>query len=120
MSYAELPRLLLLTLLFSFAASAQSLTEIHSKIRNAVENKDYQTAAAELQTLERTNEKIFALNNYDYLLARVMEKQGDFGAATASYQAVVNRNSILSEYALLHLSEIFRASEIYFRENLFA
>ncbi len=119
MSYAELPRLLLLTLLFSFAASAQSLTEIHSKIRNAVENKDYQTAAAELQTLERTNEKIFALNNYDYLLARVMEKQGDFGAATASYQAVVNRNSILSEYALLHLSEIFRASGNLFLERIY-
>lgn len=119
MFYAELPRLFLLTLLFSFAAAAQSLSETHSKIRTAVENKDYQTAAAELQTLEQTNEKIFVLNNYDYLLARTAEKRGDFAAATANYQAVVNRNSVLSEYALLHLSEIFRASGNLFLERIY-
>jgi soluble lytic murein transglycosylase len=119
MFYAELPKLFLLTLLFSFAAAAQSLSESHLKIRNAVENKDYQTAAAELQTLEQANEKIFALNNYDYLLARITEKQGDFAAATANYQAVARRNSILSEYAVWHLSEIFRASGNLFLERIY-
>ena len=119
MFYAELPKFFLLTLLFSFAASAQNTSETHSKIRNAVENKDYQNAVVELQTLERTDKKIFALNNYDYLLARMAERAGDFATATASYQAVVNRNSVLSEYALWHLSQIFRASGNLFVERIY-
>ena len=36
MFYAELPKLFLLTLLFSFAVSAQNLPETHSKIHYAV------------------------------------------------------------------------------------
>ncbi len=119
MFYAELPKLFLFALLFSFAASAQNISDTHSKIRNAVENKDYQNAAAQLQTLERADKKIFALNNYDYLLARMAEKQGDFAVATANYQAVVNRNSVLTEYALWHLSQIFRASGNLFAERIY-
>ena len=119
MFYAELPKLFLFALLFSFAASAQNISETHSKIRNAVENKDYQNAAAQLQTLERADKKIFALNNYDYLLARMAEKQGDYAVATANYQAVVNRNSVLTEYALWHLSQIFRASGNLFAEKIY-
>lgn len=80
MFHAELPKLFLLTLLFSFAAFAQNLPETHTKIRSAVENKDYRSAAAELQTLKQSDEKTFRLNNYDYLLARMAEKQGDFAS----------------------------------------
>jgi len=110
MSRAELLKLFLFTLLFSFAASAQNWSETHSRIRNAVENKDYAAAVLELQNLERADKKIFALNNYDYLLARAAERAGDFATATANYQAVVERNSVLSEYALRHLAQIFRSS----------
>jgi soluble lytic murein transglycosylase len=119
MFYAEFPKLFLLTILFSFAVPAQSLPETHSKIRNAVENKDYQNAVVELQNLERADKKIFALNNYDYLLARMAERAGDFANATANYQAVVNRNSVLSEYALWHLSQIFRASGNLLAERIY-
>lgn len=84
--------------------------EFHQKIRAAIENRDFQTAAAELEALKRSDRKVFAANNYDYLLARAAEKRGDFAAAMANYQAVVNRNSILREYALWHLSQIARSS----------
>ncbi len=110
MSYAELPKIFLLTLLFSLVVSAQNLSETHQKIRAAVENKDYQVALSNLQTLEQADKKIFALNNYDYLLARMAEKLGDFATATANYQAVAERNSVLSEYAMWHLAQIFRSS----------
>jgi len=101
----------LLFLFFCFTAIfAQSPTETHQKIKTAVENRDYQTAVGEMQTLEKADKKSFELNNYDYLLARMQEKSGDFASAAANYQAVANRNSILKEYALWHLSQIARAS----------
>ncbi len=111
-------------LFFTLDISAQNREEIHSRIRNAVGNRDYQTAINELQNFERADKKLFALNNYDYLLARMSEKTGDLATAMARYQAVVNRNSILSEYALRHLAQIARVSgnlmleRIYLRELL--
>ncbi len=110
LNISNLANLLFLIFTLAVSLSAQTLTETHQKIRSAVENRDYQTAVSELENLEKSYKKIFALNNYDYLLARMAEKRGDFAVAMANYQAVVNRNSILSEYALWHLSQIARSS----------
>ena len=96
-----------------FSASqlfAQNFQETHRKILTAIENRDYQTAIGELQTLQKSDKKTFALNNFDYLLARLLEKRGDFALAPANYQSVANRNSVLKEYALFHLAEIARSS----------
>jgi soluble lytic murein transglycosylase len=102
--------LLILTAIFSVNLFAQNLAETHQKILKSVENRDYQTAVSELDALKKSDKKIFELNNYDYLLARISEKKGDFAAAMANYQAVANRNSVLKEYALWHLSQIARSS----------
>jgi tetratricopeptide (TPR) repeat protein len=110
MLHAKLSVFILFSFLFCNIVSAQNLSEAHAKIRDAVDSNDYQTAASELQVLEQKDKNIFTLNNYDYLLARMAEKQGDFALATANYQVVAARNSVLSEYALWHLSQIFRAS----------
>ncbi len=59
---------------------------------------------------KRSDKKLFAANNYDYLLARMAEKRGDMALAMAKYQSVVNRKSTLSEYAKWHLSQIARSS----------
>lgn len=99
--------LVLFLLLFSQNAFPQ---EFSGKIKTALENREYQTAIGELQALERSDKKLFAINNYDYLLARTAEKQGDFALAMANYQAVANRKSILSEYALYHLAELARST----------
>jgi soluble lytic murein transglycosylase len=113
-----------LILFFTLSIPAQTSNEIHDRIRNAVENREYQTAINELQNFERADKKLFALNNYDYLLARIAEKRGDLATAMANYQTVVGRNSILSEYALRHLAQIARVSgnmmleRIYLRELL--
>ena len=107
-------RLVIFWLLFLFCctfAFAQKISnETHQKIKTAVENRDYQAAVNELKALEISDKKSFELNNYDYLLARMQEKNGDLAAAMANYQAVSNRNSILMEYALWHLSQIARSS----------
>ncbi|MGI8639973.1 MAG: transglycosylase SLT domain-containing protein [Pyrinomonadaceae bacterium] len=110
MLQANLLKSFLFVFVFSLSIFAQNLTEAHLRIRNAVENRDYQTAINELQNLEKSDKKIFTINNYDYLLGRLAEKRGDFALAAANYQEVANRNSVLSEYALRHLSQIARSS----------
>jgi soluble lytic murein transglycosylase len=94
-------------LLFAVSTYAQDSPQ---KIRSAVENRDYAAAIAELENLQRADKKVFESNNYDYLLARMAERRGDYAAAMANYQAVAARNSVLREYALWHLSQIARAS----------
>ena len=101
---------LILTLFFSLNLFAQTPMETHRKILQTIENRDYAAAIGELETLKKADGKIFELNNYDYLLARIAEKQGDVATAAANYQTVVNRNSILKEYALWHLSQLARSS----------
>jgi soluble lytic murein transglycosylase len=99
-----------LSALFAVNISAQTSTETHRKILQSIENRDYQIAAQELEDLKKTDKKIFELNHYDYLLARVFEKKGDLAAAMASYQSVASRDSVLKEYALWHLALIARSS----------
>ncbi len=109
----------LLSLSFITHSFAQDFNETHRKIKTATENREYQTAIVELETLKKNNQKIYELNNYDYLLARLAEKQGDFAMAAANYEAVAARNSVLSEYALWHLSQIFRAAGNLLTERIY-
>lgn len=94
---------------FSFSiANAQTPNERHQRIRNAVDNRDAQTAIAELIAFRSADDSIFTLNNYDYLLARLSQQRGDKATASANYLAIVKRNSILMQYSLWHLAEISR------------
>lgn len=91
------------------AVQAQPARERHARIRAAVESKDNAGAAAELQSLLTADPALFTLNNYDYLLGRLSERRGDMATAAASFQAVVARNSLLSQYALWHLAQFARS-----------
>ena len=88
--------LIFLCLFLTLQSAAQNFNEIHQRIKTATENKDYPAAVAELETLKRENQKVYELNNYDYLLARLAEKLGDGATATAGYEAVAARNSVSS------------------------
>lgn len=122
MPQAKLFIFFVLLIVSAFSISAQNVSESHKNIRNAVEERDYKTAISELNKLSNSDKKIFSLNNYDYLLARLSEKNGDLATAMANYQSVVNRNSVLTEYALWHLAEISRSTgnlmleRVYLRE----
>lgn len=100
----------LLFLLLPYVAHAQTGRERHERIRGAVEAGDYQTALTELQALRDGDPAAFALNNYDYLLARLSERTGNATVAESYYQKVVARNSLLSQYALWHLAQLARAT----------
>jgi soluble lytic murein transglycosylase len=100
-----------LLLLFSGQTlDAQTTRERHDRVRAAVQGGDYAAAVTELQSLRSAEPTTFTLNNYDYLLARLSERRGDGATATANYQKVVARNSLLTQYALWHLAELARAT----------
>jgi soluble lytic murein transglycosylase len=92
--------------LLNSAVFSQSPAEIAQKIKKDVEDKNYSEAISTLTLMQNGDGKLFRLNNYDYLLARLSEMSGDNAGAAGAYQAVVKRNSVLSEYALWHLSEL--------------
>ncbi len=100
----------LFLLLPFYSAYAQTARERHERIRAAVDSGDYAAAVPELQALQAADPQGFALNNYDYLLARLSERLGNSSLAQSHYQRVVARNSLLTEYALWHLAEMARST----------
>lgn len=104
---------LLIALLLSFAqhtAKAQDARERRERVRASMESGNTGAALSELRAFAASDPATFALNNYDYLLARLSERRGDVATAAASYQKVSARNSLLAEYALWHLSQLARST----------
>ncbi|HZS04886.1 MAG TPA: tetratricopeptide repeat protein [Blastocatellia bacterium] len=81
-----------------------------NEIRDAMEQHDLGTAEKLLRDYERADNAGFSRNNYDYLLARVLDRAGKAAEAAKAYQKVVARNSVLAAYALWHLAELARAA----------
>ncbi|HEY3025019.1 MAG TPA: transglycosylase SLT domain-containing protein [Pyrinomonadaceae bacterium] len=97
-------------LLVSHAARAQNFSEQQQRIRLALERDDSTSAISELKSIQKARPASFTLNNYDYLLARLSQRRGDTVTAATGYQGVVSRGSVVSQYALWHLSEFSRAT----------
>lgn len=110
---------LLSIVLAAFSINLFAQKTPYEKIIQAVEKRNYQDALGELDALKKANKNLYDLNNYDYLAGRLSEKTGDFAAAMANYQTVANRNSILKQYALWHLSQIARSSGNLMLERLY-
>lgn len=110
MKYARILFSLLILVSLSPDIPAQQFSDTDQKIKKDLEVKNYAAAALSLKSLQNSDEKLFRLNNYDYLLARLLERTGDHAGAASLYQRVVKRNSVLTEYALWHLSTLMRAN----------
>src|ERR1044072_726150 len=109
----SLTRNLIATAVLSLAslitnANAQSSSESSSKIRAAVQSREWTTARAEIERLKSTDPDSFRRNDYEYLLGRIAENVGEHSTAAASFESVVTNNSRLSEYANWHLARIAR------------
>jgi len=107
---AKLALILLVMVLPTLSAIGQTPQERHSRIKSALESGDTNAAITELNASRNLNAALFARNNYDYLLGRLIERTGQIPAAAASYQSVVARNSPLSSYALWHLAQLARST----------
>lgn len=102
-------RLLAVCTFSLFVAVAPDVSASNSDpILAAVETGDLTAAVDQLKRLETDDPETFRANNYDYLLARVLEARGDLAASAARYGDVVDRDSNLAEYALWHLAVIAR------------
>lgn len=110
---------IILSIVLVSLVHAQKPEDIHARLRSEVAEHNYLAAVNDLQSLKTKEPAVFEANNYDYLLARISDKSGDTAAAMAGYQAVVNRNSILKEYALWHLSQLARTSGNLMLERLY-
>jgi soluble lytic murein transglycosylase-like protein/predicted negative regulator of RcsB-dependent stress response len=100
----------ILLLAFAGRMPAQTPLERHEKIRAALLRGDREAALSDLQAMRASEPSVYALNDYDYLLARLSQKRGDVLTAAISYQLLVARNSRLSQYALWHLAQLARAT----------
>lgn len=89
---------------------AQSDGNQGSAIRSAVETGNWSTAISETSKLRTNDPNLFRTKNYDYLLARATENSGDKTTAASNYESVVTRQSLLTDYALWHLSRMARAT----------
>ncbi|HKQ99123.1 MAG TPA: tetratricopeptide repeat protein, partial [Pyrinomonadaceae bacterium] len=100
----------LFLLFFARTTFAQQAEQRHERVRALVDAGDYSAAVTELQAMRGADAASFALNNYDYLLARLSERTGNAALAEANYQRVVERRSVLTQYALWHLAQLARAT----------
>ena len=93
-----------------FAIDPTESVETHRNIIASIESMDEANAISTLVELKKKDRKYFEINNYDYLLGRLAERNGRVSIAVENYSAVAERTSILRAYALFHLAEIFRSS----------
>jgi soluble lytic murein transglycosylase len=96
--------------LLSVEASADSLQDKANAIRVAMDSRDFDRAEALVRELRKTDSAAYLRNNYDYLLARLVDRRGARTEATSLYLAILNRGSMLASYSLWHLANTARAS----------
>src|SRR2546426_4781841 len=96
--------LLLLIAAFSITAEAQNLQARANDIRAAMDARDFERAESFVRQFRASDTSAFIANNYEYLLARLLERRGARSEASALYLGLLNHNSILNQYALWHLA----------------
>lgn len=101
---------LVLCVLCSLPAAAQTPQSTANNIRAAMDARDFARAENLVRELRSTDQSAFARNNYDYLLARLLERRGARSEASALYLRLIERNPIVAQYALWHLSLLAKDS----------
>jgi soluble lytic murein transglycosylase len=91
-------------------AGAQNLQAKANDIRAAVDTRDFERAESLVRELRANDQAAFTRNNYDYLLARLLERRGARSEASALYLVTLERSSILAQYSLWHLSVLAKDS----------
>ncbi len=109
-----LNRIVALIILVTFStgcssATAQTGRQQHEQLRAALDRNDQTAAESLLREMMNGSPDAFARNNYDYLLARLLENRGANAESSVLFLRVINRNSPLAGYALRHMAEIARA-----------
>jgi soluble lytic murein transglycosylase len=101
---------LVLFVLCSLPVPAQTLQSKANDIRAAMDAREFARAETLVRELRSSDQAAFTRNNYDYLLARLLERRGARSEASAHYLALLERNPIVAQYALWHLSLLAKDS----------
>ena len=102
--------LVLLLVVFAGHAASQTLQSKANDIRAAMDAREFARAESLARELRSTDEAAFTRNNFDYLLARLLDRRGARAEASSLYLAMLERNSIVAQYALWHLSLLAKNS----------
>ncbi|MDM7923604.1 MAG: tetratricopeptide repeat protein, partial [Pyrinomonadaceae bacterium] len=105
-------------ILFAQCLSAFASEPTHASILALIRDGKSQEAVEALESFKLDRPEEFVTGEYDYLLARMYESNGDIGNAAALFQTVASSRSVLREYALWRLSQIARFSGNEFQERL--
>lgn len=89
---------------FGHQAVAQTLQTRANDIRAAMDSRDFARAESLVRELRTTDAAGYTRNNYDYLLARLLERRGARSEASAHYLGLLERGSMIAQYALWHLA----------------
>jgi soluble lytic murein transglycosylase len=96
--------------LCSLPTFAQPVQSKANDIRSAMDSRDFSRAESLARELRSVDQAAFTRNNFDYLLARLLERRGARSEASALYLKLLDRNSIVAQYALWHLSLLAKSS----------
>jgi len=102
--------LALLLAVFAGHAASQTLQSKANEVRVAMDARDFSRAESLSRELRSVDQAAFTRNNFDYLLARLLERRGARSEASSLYLAMLERNSIVAQYALWHLSLLAKSS----------
>ncbi len=81
----------------------------HQRLREQVEQAEFTKAEATLREWQRKQSATFTRNNYDYLLAWLLEQRDQPNEAAKLFAQVAARGGVLTSYALWHQAEQARA-----------
>jgi tetratricopeptide (TPR) repeat protein len=98
----------LLLIVLTFCVCAAASEEVHSKLLADNQASDFPAVIERLRVMQAVEPEKFNLNNYQYLLARSFEANGDIAEAVRAYHALLTADSVLREYAAWRLSQIAR------------
>lgn len=94
----------LVLFVLSGPSTAQTLQSKTNDIRTAMDAREFERAEDLARELRSSDRAAFTRNNYDYLLARLLERRGAKTEASSLYLGLLERNPIVAQYALWHLS----------------
>ncbi len=116
-----------LTVLMLFASAvgmaaspgANAAERAQERLLRALEREDFAGAERLLHEIEREDPALFARRHYEYLRARLRQRMGNREGAIRAFRRVLEREDLLSVYALWHLAEIARQQDDWERERAF-
>jgi len=87
----------------------EPIAERHQLLMKSLEEGELSQAIQHLKSMKNQDLSLFRENSYPYLLARLHQDQRDYEEAIEHYNITLQTNPLLSDYAELHLAEIYRS-----------